>query len=181
MSRRVNRAFLPAVLLSVLLLAGCGGESAAALTEAETTFLSSMVPHHEQAIEMAELVEGRSERPELNELAASIVSSQEEEITTMQGLLDDSGEDGMSSMDHGGMPGMMSEEDMTELESLAGADFEAAFLQMMTAHHQGAIEMAEEVLAAEPSSEVQELAQGVIAEQEGEIAQMREWQEAWGA
>jgi len=140
-----------------------------------------MVPHHEQAIQMAELVESRSDRPELNELASGIVSSQEEEATTIQGLLDASGEPSTSSMeDHAGMPGMMSEEDMTEIESLDGAAFEGSFLEMMTAHHEGAIDMANEVLASEPSSEVQDLAEGIIAEQEGEIAQMREWQEAWG-
>jgi uncharacterized protein (DUF305 family) len=79
------------------------------------------------------------------------------------------------------MPGMMGEEDnMTELESLEGAAFEGAFLETITEHHQGAIDMSVEVLAAEPSTEVADLAEGIITEQESEIAQMREWEQAWG-
>ncbi len=111
----------------------------------------------------------------------------------MNGLLVDAGEDPvedstMGGMDHGEegdmgdteMSGMMSTEDMTALATAEGDAFDGMFLEMMIAHHEGAIEAAGRVLdAADGNPEVASLAEGVIVAQEGEIAQMEAWQDDW--
>jgi len=202
------RTALPAAALAAL-LAACssggmedmagmdegGGTSAAAgeLTEAETSFLQGMVPHHQQAVEMAELVEDRTDRPELIELAAAITSSQEQEITEMTGLLTDagleapSGMEGMEGMDHSGdsgmggdsMRGMASEDQLADLEAASDEDFDLLFLELMTAHHEGAVEMSDQVLAADPQPSIATLAEQIRTAQTAEIEQMRGWQEEW--
>ena len=82
-------------LAAALLLAACnqGGEeqgtapAEAAPNDADVTFTQNMIPHHQQAIEMAKLVDSHTDRPELHKLADSIVSSQRQEITQLQGWL----------------------------------------------------------------------------------------------
>ena len=151
-----------------------------ALNEADVTFLQMMVSHHEQANEMAEMVEGSTDRPELAELASTILSTQTAEIEQMNGLLEAAGEDPeMGGMDMGSMPGMMDDSQMTELMSLRDQAFDLAFLDMMTEHHTGAIEMAQTVLADGENPEVAQLAQEIIDAQQTEIDQMAQWQEQW--
>ena len=76
--------------------------------------------------------------------------------------------------DHSGhdMTGMMSEEDMGELESSSGAEFDAAFLRLMIVHHEGAVEMAREQIDQGQNPQAVELAQQVVEDQEAEIAEM---------
>lgn len=153
-----------------------------ALNAADVSFLQMMIPHHEQANEMAEMVEGNTERPELAELAATILSTQTAEIEQMNGLLEAAGEDAtMEGMDMGSMdmPGMMDEAQMAELMQLRDAEFDLAFIDMMTEHHSGAIEMAETVIAGGENPEVAQLAQEIIDAQQTEIDQMAEWRTAW--
>ncbi len=117
-----------------------------------------MIPHHQQAVEMAKLAASRAGNPQVKQLAATIEAAQQPEIATMTGWLTTWGQPttmpGMPGMPsassgHGGhdmgggtMPGMMSEGDMMILEGLTGAEFDRSFLTMMTAHHQGAVDMA---------------------------------------
>jgi len=153
-----------------------------ALNEADVTFLQMMVPHHEQANEMAEMVEASTDRPELAELAATILSTQTAEIEQMNGLLEAAGEDpAMGGMDMGGMemPGMMDESQMAELMGLRDQAFDLAFVDMMTEHHTGAIEMAQTVLADGENPEVAQLAQEIVDAQQAEIEQMAQWREQW--
>ena len=155
-------------------------EGDVALNEADVTFLQMMIPHHEQANEMAEMAEGATERPELAELAATILSTQTAEIEQMNGLLEAAGEDaGMGGMDMSSMPGMMDEAQMAELMQLRDVAFDLAFIDRMTEHHSGAIEMAETVLADGENPEVGQLAQEIIDAQQTEIDQMAQWQEQW--
>jgi uncharacterized protein (DUF305 family) len=156
----------------------------AALNEADVTFLQNMIPHHEQANEMADLVAGRTQRPELEELAEGILAAQGEEIEEMRGLLEAAGEDagGMEGMEHGmegSMPGMMDEAMMTELQELQGPEFDQRFVEMMIEHHEGAIQMAQDVLAEGQSPDVADLANRIIKAQEAEVEMMRGWQEEW--
>ena len=182
-----------AVLASVvvLTLAACGSDrssaGSAAFDDADVEFLQGMVPHHSQAVAMAELVPDRTDRPELNELAETIISTQNEEIEQMNTLLSDAGAEPVEGgMDHGGMTeggmtmtGMMDDQQMQDLESAEGQDFELMFLDMMTAHHQGAIEAAEQVLDGGENPEVADLAEQIIQAQQAEIEQMATWKEQW--
>ena len=158
-------------------------QAAAAPDEADIEFVQGMVPHHEGAIEMSELVEGRTDRQELIDLADEIIAVQDAEISMLRGMLDRMGADEMAmdemgDMDHGDM-GMMDDAAMQELRELEGEQFDRRFLEAMIVHHEGAIDMAERVLAAGQDTEVAGLAEAVIAAQEAEIEQMRTWLDEW--
>src|SRR5690625_1437643 len=83
---------------------------------------------------------------------------------------------GMEGMDHGGMDmeGMSQEEAMAELESLSGAEFDRRFLELMIAHHQGAVDMAQDQLDSGENPQALELAQKIIDDQQAEISEMEE-------
>lgn len=71
-------------------------------------------------------------------------------------------------------------EQMTaSLEGKVGDEFDEAFLAEMIVHHEGAVAMARQVLSVSERAELRSLAQAIITAQEGEIAQMQAWQEAW--
>ena len=160
--------------------ATAGGESAS-FNDADIEFLQQMIPHHEQATEMAELVGDRTERTELVEFAEKIISDQTGEIDQMRSLLEDAGAEeaggGHAGME--GMAGQMDDSEMSELEGLNGDEFDLAFLEMMTRHHEGAIEMAQTVAADGENGEVAQLAADIIEAQQAEIEQMAGWQEEW--
>jgi uncharacterized protein (DUF305 family) len=179
-------------LLAVVLLGACNqgappqgsGSATAAPNDADVTFTQNMIPHHQQAIEMAKLVDAHTRRPQLRTLADSIVVSQGEEITLMQGWLKSWGKPATpAGTDHGAMhmPGMISEADMRQLMIVKNQDFDLAFVDMMTAHHEGAIEMATTELRDGSLPEVKRLAQQIIDAQQGEIDQLKAWQQAWEA
>jgi uncharacterized protein (DUF305 family) len=173
-------------------LAACGKSSpdesatqtSSAPNQADVTFAQGMIPHHQQAIDMAELVADRTSRPELHSLAGDIQRSQGQEIATMQGWLRAWGkpaDDGMPGMDHdqSAMPGMMSQDEMTKLQGLRGTSFDLAFVQAMRTHHEGAIKMANDELSQGSLPEVKALARQVIDAQQREIGQLRQWATAW--
>jgi uncharacterized protein (DUF305 family) len=176
-------------LAAAILLAACsqggdqeGAPATAAPNDADVTFTQNMIPHHQQAIEMAELVDTHTTRAELRTLADRIVASQGQEITQMQGWLQAWGKPATpAGMDHGAMqmPGMMSEMEMRQLRVVKGEDFDLAFLDMMTAHHQGAIEMATTELRDGSLPEVKRLAQQIIDNQQTEIDQFTQWTREW--
>lgn len=152
--RTTLTAAFAAALLTLTACSDDAGSAAGEHNEADVTFAQQMIPHHEQAVEMAQMAASRAESEEVKELAADIEAAQGPEIETMTGWLEDWDEelpgDDMAGMDHGGgdmsgddsMAGMMSPEDMGELEAASGLDFDQMFLTMMIEHHQGAIEMA---------------------------------------
>jgi uncharacterized protein (DUF305 family) len=150
--RRILLALVAAFLLAACNQGGGNQEQGtappeAAPSDADVSFTQNMIPHHQQAIEMAQLVDTHTDRPELRQLADSIVSSQSQEITQMEGWLRGWGKPATPSEGHGGhgdteMPGMMIEADMGRLMQSTGTEFDLAFVEMMAAHHQGAIDMA---------------------------------------
>ncbi|HZA84345.1 MAG TPA: DUF305 domain-containing protein, partial [Actinomycetes bacterium] len=183
-------------LAAALLLAACNqGEqdqeegtapAEAAPNDADVTFTQNMIPHHQQAIEMAKLVDSHTDRTELRKLANSIMRGQSQEITQMQGWLRSWGKPATPSEGHGGhgdteMPGMMSEADMRRLMEATGTEFDLAFVEMMAAHHQGAIDMANTELKDGSAPEVTRLAQQVIDTQQDEIDQLQRWKTEWSA
>ena len=160
--------------------------SSGSLNDADIEFLQGMIPHHNQAVEMAELVGDATDRTELIDLADRIVATQSEEITLMSGLLADAGMDptapGMDGMEHDNTPmmdGMMTGQGMTELGGMAGVDFDVMFAEAMIAHHQGAISAAQTVLTDGSDPEVARLAQAVIDAQTAEIDELTAWLGEW--
>ncbi|MDP6535315.1 MAG: DUF305 domain-containing protein [Gammaproteobacteria bacterium] len=114
-------------------------------------FLQGMISHHAQAMEMAELVESRSTREAMVLLAQRISLSQDDEIAMMQGWLSEHdqavpGVDAHHATDFELMPGMLSDEQMAELEQAQAAEFDSLFLGYMIDHHLGAIEMVDNLL-----------------------------------
>ena len=97
------------------------GPDRADLNMSDVMFVQMMIPHHEQAVEMAELAPGAGASPEVQELAAEIAAAQGPEITQMEAMLDRWGVGQM--MDHSGhqMAGMVSEADMERLRAASGA------------------------------------------------------------
>jgi len=190
------RMLLPVVAWSLLSLTGCAPQPDRALSGADVAFLQGMIRHHEEAIAMAELVPERTERQELVALSRSIGASQRAEIIRMQDMLaadladpsrpadvdarprmhDATGTgDHMAPMDPDSMP-------MQEMEALAlssGPAFDVRFAESMIRHHREAIDHAEWVLAEGQDPTVAELARGIIAEQEAEVARLVRWLEEW--
>jgi uncharacterized protein (DUF305 family) len=185
--RRILLALVAAIVLAACSQGGQEQGSAPATpapNDADVTFAQNMIPHHQQAIDMAELVDTHTERSELRQLANSIVTSQGQEITQLQGWLRSWDKPVTpEGMGHGGMemPGTMSEADMNRLMDLQDAEFDLAFVEMMAAHHQGAIDMAKTELKDGSLPEVKQFAQKVIDDQQKEVDQLKQWEKEWSA
>jgi uncharacterized protein (DUF305 family) len=134
-----------------------------------------MIPHHAQALEMAALAPTRTDNPQIRAVAARIRVSQEPEIGVMRAWLQarDLPPD-VPGHDHGAMPGMQSPEEIQRLAAARGAEFDRLFVQMMTDHHQGSVEMATNLLKVGVDPSLSELANNVATEQSVEINRMRE-------
>ncbi|UUU32320.1 DUF305 domain-containing protein [Streptomyces sp. CA-210063] len=146
--------------------------------DADVSFATEMIQHHRQAVDMAELADGRAASQEVEDLATKIKGAQDPEIKTMSGWLTSWGEEvpeAAADMGHdmsSDMPGMMSGEDMAELEKASGTEFDKMFLEMMVEHHEGAIEMAKTEKADGKYGPATKLADDVITAQTAEIEQM---------
>ncbi|MCE0536097.1 DUF305 domain-containing protein [Kineosporia rhizophila] len=187
-----------------LLLGGCGGEdepaagssSAASSSDATGTaqaepsfntadidFAKSMIPHHAQAVEMADLAADKATNAKVKQLAAQIKAAQAPEIETLSGLLSSWGEpvpssqdsEAMDGMDHeaAGHSGMMMSEQMKELEAASGAEFDQMWVDMMIEHHEGAVTMSEAQLREGSSTEAKQLAQTIADTQAKEITELQ--------
>lgn len=148
-------------------------------TPADTSFMQRMIVHHGQALAMTALVEGRTERDDLPLLAERITVSQKAEIDQMEQWLADRGEDVPDPPDHqghDGVPGMATADQLTQLEQVRGPAFDRLFLDLMIAHHQGALAMVEELYreggGLEPTAD--RFAREAEADQSIEIQRMQE-------
>jgi uncharacterized protein (DUF305 family) len=150
-----------------------GAQPSATFNDADVMFAQMMIPHHEQAVEMAELAPERAADPEIKELAAKIKAAQDPEIQTMKGWLTGWGKAAPEGGMGHDMPGVMSEEDMTKLKAAKGAQFDKLFAQQMIAHHNGAIEMARTELPSGTNPETKELAKTIEATQQAEVEQLQ--------
>lgn len=145
----------------------------------DVMFAQMMIPHHEQAVVMADLAAGRAEDSQLLTLAAEIKAAQDPEIELMASWLDQwgvprmSGADAMMSHGSHGMEGMLSDAQLEALASAQGPTFDALFAQYMIEHHEGAVAMAEDVLARGSHPAVAALAREIVVTQEKEIVQLR--------
>ena len=141
--------------------------------DADVMFAQMMIPHHEQAIEMSDIAldPNTGASAAVIALATQIKGAQDPEISQMKNLLTTWGMPmEMGSMDHSSMmDGMLSLEDMDSLGQLKGAEFDKAWAKGMIAHHEGAIAMANDVLANGTNSEILALANAVVSGQSTEI------------
>lgn len=146
----------------------------------DISFATNMIPHHQQAVDLTELVPTRTDNAALIDLASRIAEEQTPEIQTMQAMLVSWGQDVDAPADHSGhagmegMQGMVDTETMTRLESLNGAEFDTLWLESMIAHHQGAIEMAKAEIAHGESGDAKTLAEHIVSAQQAEITEMNE-------
>ncbi|WP_030755311.1 DUF305 domain-containing protein [Streptomyces sp. NRRL F-5135] len=204
-SRRIAAASV--VTAGVLFLAACGGDgddmsgmdhgsgkssepaSAPAtadagsgdFNDADVAFAQMMIPHHEQALDMARLADGRASDAEIKDLAGKIEKAQDPEIRTMSGWLKSwnqpTAAESTPGTDHGGMDhggdGMMSESDMDELKAMKGTEFDKMFAQMMIDHHNGAITMAKDQQKNGKNADAVKMAGAIATGQSTEVEQLR--------
>ena len=157
------------------------GEISADHNDADIMFAQMMIPHHQQAVEMSEMLLAKEGIPaQVVEFAQGVIDAQGPEINRMNAMLEawdqqpvtDSG--GMDHGKMGGMSGMMSQEDMTALEEAQGTEAARLYLEQMTAHHEGAVDMARDEVADGQNPHAITLAEQVISDQEAEISQMKQ-------
>ncbi len=148
--------------------------------EADVTFAQGMIPHHEQAVEMADIALDPTVEAgdDVVALATQIKAAQDPEIEMMTQWLSDWDQPMQMDMSDGhdmsSMDGMMSVEEMGTLSAARGGDFDRMWMEMMIRHHEGAIAMAETVKADSSNPAVTELADAVIEGQQAEIDRMNE-------
>jgi uncharacterized protein (DUF305 family) len=142
-------------------------------------FIDAMVPHHQGAIEMAEVALNNAEHEEIKDLSRNIVSTQQAEIEELKSIKQE--EFGTSQV-----PMEMSKEQMRSMGTMMNPQhlaqskpFDKAFIDAMIPHHQSAIYMAQ--LAHEKSKipEVKDLAENIVSAQQREIEQMKQWRREW--
>ncbi len=196
MSRIRTTLVLTGALAAALTLAGCSSDSgsmsgmdhgssstvapspgvdASSFNDQDVMFAQMMTAHHQQAIEMSDMLLSKSGvNEDVAAFAEKIKAAQQPEIETMTGWLESWGEstDSMSGMDHSG-GGMMSDDDMAALEQADGPAAGKLFLEQMIQHHQGAIDMAQTEADSGENSDAVALAKKIVTDQTAEIAEMQ--------
>ncbi|MFD5918072.1 DUF305 domain-containing protein [Kitasatospora sp. NPDC058201] len=152
--------------------AGSSGPGAAA-DEADVMFAQMMIPHHRQAVEMAQLAATRAADPRVKEVAAKIAATQDPEIATMTKWLTDRSRPTAAAMNHGGASGMTTTTDMDKLKAASGTEFDRQFLTLMIEHHNGAVRMAAEEAAKGGDAELKRLAETIKQGQTAEVATLQ--------
>ncbi|WP_405219107.1 DUF305 domain-containing protein [Agrococcus sp. Ld7] len=190
--QQYRRALAVSALTLTLAITGCSAAEQApaaasapasaassSANQADEMFVTMMIPHHQQAVEMADLMLSKTDADaRVLELAEQIRAAQAPEIETMLGWLEEWGvpylPDGDHGMGHGAGDGMMSEDDMADLEEATGDDASRLFLQQMIVHHEGAVQMAEMQVEDGQHPDVLELAQQMRDDQAAEILTMQQ-------
>ena len=159
-------------------------------TDADVAFMTNMIHHHAQAIEMADMVPERTRNPQIRTLAARIINAQNDEIAIMRRWLQDRDQpvpppagdaDAHAAMGHTQhhemqMPGMLTPEELAELERSRGVEFDRLFLTSMIRHHQGAVTMVNELFATDGAGQDEEVfkfANDAQVDQGTEVARMQ--------
>ena len=141
-------------------------------------FIDAMVPHHQGAVEMAQVALKNAEHEEVKQLSEDIVSAQEVEIGELKAIKQR--EFGTSEVPMEMGAGEMEAMGMMEPDELANKDpFDKAFIDAMIPHHRSAISMAQVALEESDNPEIREIARNIVSAQKREIAQMHEWRREW--
>jgi uncharacterized protein (DUF305 family) len=158
-------------------------------TSAEAGYARDMQTHHDQGVELAMIVRDRTDDEDVRLLAYDIARTQGQQSGQLYGWLTQWGVPQaasgppmawMDEEEHGhsgaaaGMPGLATPQQIDELRAASGVEAERVFLRLMIAHHQGAVEMSEAVLARTGDATVETFARSVVASQDSEIALMDE-------
>ncbi|TDC06891.1 DUF305 domain-containing protein [Streptomyces sp. 8K308] len=180
-------AAVAAVLIGLTALAPAESEpDAPAEDSADVGFARDMSVHHQQAVEMSFIIRDRTDDEDVRRLAYDIINTQANQRGMMLGWLEvwghnkSSGEPPMSWMaedghgggHEGGMPGMATDQELDELAAAEGEDAEIRYLELMTAHHEGGVLMAEAAARDAGTEEIRNLAAGMVEAQESEIRLM---------
>lgn len=176
------------LVLALLFVAGAAGYTlgrpdAPGEGSADVGFLRDMIVHHEQAVEMGNMLLDSEALPEVHTYAHDIVLSQQYEIGLMDAYLRRWGYErgrgrgrvmawmGMP-VPAERMPGLASDRDLAAFDEATGRDKDAWFLRLMKAHHEGGVHMAEAALERASDGDVKTLAERIVAAQKSEIAEM---------
>jgi|CXWL01.1.fsa_nt_gi uncharacterized protein (DUF305 family) len=143
-------------------------------------FIDTMTVHHKGAVDMAKMVDGKTQNPDIKKFASQIIADQEKEIAQMRDWREKwfAAKATALNMEMPGMRDSMNM-DMAKLSNAKDKDFDLAFIDMMTPHHAGAVLMAKEALQKSEKSEIKALASQIIKAQEAEIKMMGEWKTKW--
>ncbi len=148
--------------------------------EADEEFMLDMIQHHDQAIVMTGFVDENTDDRDIQLLAERMKVSQEDELKVITRWLQDRFVPVNDGAGHGhdgdAMPGMLTDDELAALEAASGAKFDRLFLESMIRHHQGAVQMVDELYAAGGGneSEVDQFARHVESDQGVEIARMQQ-------
>lgn len=170
---------LAAIVASAIAIAACGDSDESASSgngnAADAMFVNGMIPHHQGAIDMAELAQKDAKHEEIKQLADDIIASQSAEIKEMNQMKADLPSTNASAMSES-MMNMMN----GDVDELRGAkNFDEAFLLAMIPHHEMAVQMARSVKSNGESDQVATLAGNIITAQQREIKEMRAWLKDW--
>jgi uncharacterized protein (DUF305 family) len=154
------------------------GDTVAPHNADDVMFAQMMIPHHQQAVELAALAPQHTTNQTLMTLASTIAAEQQPEINAMKALLLQWDVDPNATGDHsahgGAMQGMVDDATMAKLQSLRGPEFDTLWLQAMIGHHQGAIEMAKAEIANGQSADMTAMAKSMVTAQQAEINEMKQ-------
>lgn len=159
-------------------------EVSAEHNDADVMFAQMMIPHHQQAVDMSRTLLDKDDIPDdVRGFAQKVVDAQGPEIAQLNTMLSGWGEEPMSEsggMDHGsmghgsdsGMGGMMTAEDMQALEAAEGAEVARLYLEQMTTHHEGAVQMAQDEVTNGQNPQAVDMARRISTDQQAEITEM---------
>ena len=170
-TRLLKLLLIPTVVALGLLVSACGKSDDEGLTGTDAAFAAQMLPHHERAIEMADLALETTSEPGISQLAQGIVETQETEIETLESLID---RFGVAAEDPSPEVSTLNEGVISELESASGREFDEIFLKEMSARHSAAIDMSGLEIAGGSDDETVELAEEIRSTQIEEIGVMQE-------
>lgn len=155
------------------------------VTDADITFMQDMIMHHDQAVQMTAMIDGRSQRDEVRQLGERISASQDDEMQFMVDWLEEQGQLVMPAVadrsqhahhsGHSTMAGMLTDAELANLRAAQGNQFDTLFMQYMIKHHQGALTMVDELLAKQGTAQdpvLFEFISEVKTEQNSEIERM---------
>jgi uncharacterized protein (DUF305 family) len=152
-----------------------------AVASYDLQFLDTMSKHHQMAIDLAKMGQGKFAHKELEAMAKKMIADQEKEIAQMKQWRDQ-WYPGAPDAENMNMPGMSPMSmDISSMQTMSGKELDLMFIDMMIPHHQGAIEMARDAVAKAEHPEIKDLAQKVISAQQKEIEQMQQWKSKWSA